>query len=158
MLERTLLVHPISVLAVSSSRPQIAGLRILVVAKILPSFLIPRKFFFRSQARSIVACFAQVYLYITTLTRNVTKKRLPGLWYLLYLVGLGKSTPPEGMEEGWTDPFPLPLRIFALVKWVLLILFQARSGSMGGSPRVLISVVQTFEKWVSVGDRYTSTV
>ena len=42
----------------------------------------------------------------------------------MYLVGLGKIKAPEGMEEGWTDPYPLPLRILALVKWVLLVLFQ----------------------------------
>ncbi|CAN0422006.1 unnamed protein product, partial [Ascophyllum nodosum] len=47
-----------------------------------------------------------------------------GLWYFLYLVGLGKVNPPEGMEESWTDPYPFPRRIVALIKWVLLIVFQ----------------------------------
>lgn len=47
-----------------------------------------------------------------------------GLWYFGYLVSLGKVEPPEGAEEGWQDPYPLPLRVLALVKWVLLVLFQ----------------------------------
>ncbi|CBJ27545.1 Heat shock protein 40 like protein/ DnaJ domain containing protein [Ectocarpus siliculosus] len=47
-----------------------------------------------------------------------------GLWYFVYLVSLGQIKAPEGMEEGWTDPFPLPLRVLALVKWTLLVLFQ----------------------------------
>eukprot|EP00903_Cladosiphon_okamuranus_P020638 g18948.t1 len=47
-----------------------------------------------------------------------------GLWYFVYLVSLGKIKAPEGMEEGWTDPYPLPLRVLALVKWTLLVLFQ----------------------------------
>ena len=42
----------------------------------------------------------------------------------MYLVSLGKIEPPEGMEDGWTDPYPLPLRVLALVKWTLLVLFQ----------------------------------
>lgn len=40
------------------------------------------------------------------------------------MVSLGQIKPSEGMEEGWTDPFPLPLRVLALVKWTLLVLFQ----------------------------------
>lgn len=47
-----------------------------------------------------------------------------GLWYFVYLVSLGNIKAPEGMEEGWTDPYPLPLRVLALVKWTLLVLFQ----------------------------------
>ena len=42
----------------------------------------------------------------------------------MYLVSLGEIKAPEGMEEGWTDPYPLPLRVLALVKWTLLVLFQ----------------------------------
>lgn len=45
----------------------------------------------------------------------------------MYLVSLGKIKAPEGMEEGWTDPYPLPLRVLALVKWTLLVLFQVRA-------------------------------
>lgn len=44
----------------------------------------------------------------------------------MYLVSLGKIEPPEGMEDDWKDPFPFPMRVLALFKWVLLILFQAR--------------------------------
>ncbi|CAM9586528.1 unnamed protein product [Scytosiphon promiscuus] len=47
-----------------------------------------------------------------------------GLWYFVYLVSLGKIEAPEGLEEGWTDPYPLPLRVLALVKWTLLVVFQ----------------------------------
>ena len=59
------------------------------------------------------------------LKRNGTK-RLAGLWYFMDLVSLGKIEPPEGMEDDWKDPFPLPMRVLALFKCVLLILFQAR--------------------------------
>ncbi|CAN0501087.1 unnamed protein product, partial [Laminaria digitata] len=37
---------------------------------------------------------------------------------------MGEIKPPEGIEEGWKDPSPLPLRVMALVKWILLVLFQ----------------------------------
>ncbi|CAN0472380.1 unnamed protein product, partial [Hapterophycus canaliculatus] len=46
------------------------------------------------------------------------------LWYFAYLVSLGEIKAPEGLEEGWTDPYPLTLRLLALVKFTLLILFQ----------------------------------
>ena len=49
---------------------------------------------------------------------------MSGLYYYIYLVSLGEIKAPEGMEEQWTDPFPFPLRVLALVKWVLLVLFQ----------------------------------
>lgn len=39
-------------------------------------------------------------------------------------MSLGEIKAPEGMEEGWKDPYPLPLRFLALVKWTLLVLFQ----------------------------------
>ena len=48
----------------------------------------------------------------------------PGLWYFIDLVSMGEIKPPEGVEEGWKDPSPLPLRVLALVKWILLVLFQ----------------------------------
>lgn len=51
-----------------------------------------------------------------------------GLWYFMYLVSLGNIEPPEGMEDDWKDPFPFPMRVLALLKWVLLILFQVRQG------------------------------
>ena len=61
----------------------------------------------------------------TETERNETK-RLAGLLYFMDLVSLGKIEPPEVMEGDWTDPSPLPMRVLALFKWVLLILFQAR--------------------------------
>lgn len=47
-----------------------------------------------------------------------------GLYYYLYLVSLGKMKAPEGMEEQWTDSFPLHMRVLGLVKWILVVLFQ----------------------------------
>ena len=47
-----------------------------------------------------------------------------GLWCFIDLVSMGEIKPPEGIEEGWKDPCPLPLRVLALVKWILLVLFQ----------------------------------
>lgn len=49
---------------------------------------------------------------------------ITGLWYFIDLVSMGEIKPPEGIEEGWKDPSPLPLRVLALVKWILLVLFQ----------------------------------
>lgn len=49
---------------------------------------------------------------------------MSGLYYYLYLVSLGKMKAPEGMEEQWTDSFPLHMRVLGLVKWILVVLFQ----------------------------------
>lgn len=57
---------------------------------------------------------------------------LTGLYYYVYLVSLGRIKPPEGMEEQWVDPFPLPLKVLALVKWILIVLFQVRTGNQLG--------------------------
>ncbi|CAN0220283.1 unnamed protein product, partial [Ascophyllum nodosum] len=49
-----------------------------------------------------------------------------GLWYFVYPVSLGEINMPEGVEENWTDPYPLPLRTVALVKWAFQIFLTLR--------------------------------
>jgi len=46
------------------------------------------------------------------------------LYFLGYMVSLGKIHPPEGMEEGWHDPSPLPLRIIAFLSFCVNITQQ----------------------------------
>lgn len=31
------------------------------------------------------------------------------------------------MEEGWRDPYPWSMRVLALAKWVLLLVFQVNA-------------------------------
>eukprot|EP00904_Undaria_pinnatifida_P007088 jgi/Undpi1/3509/HiC_scaffold_16.g06881.m1 len=47
-----------------------------------------------------------------------------GVVFFLVLVSWGKLRPPPGWEGEWRDPYPVSLRVLALAKWVLLLLFQ----------------------------------
>ena len=50
-----------------------------------------------------------------------------GVVFFLVLVSWGKLRPPPGWEGEWRDPYPVSLRVLALAKWVLLLLFQVRN-------------------------------
>ncbi|CAN0237782.1 unnamed protein product [Scytosiphon promiscuus] len=49
-----------------------------------------------------------------------------GLLFFVFLVSWGRIQAPSGWQGGeWRDPYPMPMRVLALVKWMLLVLFQA---------------------------------
>lgn len=42
----------------------------------------------------------------------------------MFLVSWGRIKAPSGWQGEWRDPYPTPMRVLALVKWCLLVLFQ----------------------------------
>ncbi|CAN0055900.1 unnamed protein product [Pylaiella littoralis] len=48
-----------------------------------------------------------------------------GLFFFGFLVSWGGIKAPPGWQGEWRDPYPMPMRVLALVKWCLLLLFQA---------------------------------
>eukprot|EP00752_Nemacystus_decipiens_P012075 g10705.t2 len=47
-----------------------------------------------------------------------------GLLFFLFLVSWGRIKAPSGWQGEWRDPYPLSMRLLALVKWCLLVFFQ----------------------------------
>ena len=50
-----------------------------------------------------------------------------GVVFFLVLVSWGKLRAPPGWEGEWRDPYPVSMRVLALAKWVLLLVFQVQT-------------------------------
>lgn len=49
---------------------------------------------------------------------------IPGLLFFVFLVSWGQIKAPSGWQGEWRDPYPMTMRVLALVEWCLLVLFQ----------------------------------
>eukprot|EP00903_Cladosiphon_okamuranus_P008343 g8026.t1 len=47
-----------------------------------------------------------------------------GLLFFVFLVSWGRIKAPSEWQGEWRDPYPMPMRLLALVKWCLLLLVQ----------------------------------